>query len=127
MSEYVTVKNEGSKTYTEEFKGKKISIPSKGSIKMVKSEAVQFIGTVGTSNIEKGIEKNLVMIRGTPTPDVEEPTKFISHIDGREFDSQEELDKHLKSINPEALGAAVLEDPDSEADTAAKRRKLMKG
>ena len=125
MAEYVSVKNLGSRTYTEEFKGKTISIPAKGSIKMIRQEAVHFLGSVGNSNIEKGIEKNLEIIRGPVPVEVEEEKKFFSHLDGLEFKTQEELDAHLSSLNPESVGAEVLKD--EEADTAAKRRKLMKG
>ena len=124
MSVYVQVVNKGNKTYKEEFKGKQIEIPSGKSIKMVRSEAVQFLGSVGSSNIEKGIEKNLEIIYES-TLENDQNDVFVSHIDGKSFASQKELDAHLSSINPEEAGAEVLKD--EEADTAAKRRKMMKG
>lgn len=125
MSEFVQVINKGGKTYKEEFKGKMIELAPGKSIKMERTEAVQFVGSVGSSNVEKGIEKNLEIIRGPiPVPEAIDQ-KFVSHLDGKVFDTQKELDDHLKSINPEDKGATVLQD--DEADTAAKRRKMMRG
>lgn len=125
MAEYVLVKNLGSKTYKEEFKGKMITIEPKKTVSMIRNEAVQFLGSIGSSNPDKGVEKNLEIIRGAqPKEDVEKPV-FISHLDGQSFDTQEELDLHLKMLNPEEKGAAVIEDED--VDSAQKRKKLLKG
>jgi len=121
MSEYVTVKNAGSKTYKEEFKGKMISLAPGESMKMERYEATQFRGSVGTSNPDKGIEKNIVIIRG----EVKEPevvSEFISHLDGKKFNSQADLDKHLESLNPADKGADRIEEDDSK-----KRRNILKG
>jgi hypothetical protein len=124
MSEYVQVVNKGSKTYKEEFKGKKLSIDPGKSITMDRYDAKQFLGTVGTSSIEGNVEKNLEIIKG-PAPVEEEKQEFVSHLDGKKFETQKDLDEHLASLNPEALGAEVLKDED--IDTKTKRRNLMKG
>jgi hypothetical protein len=125
MAEYVQVVNKGSKTYTEEFKGKKLSIAPNKSITMERYEAKQFIGTVGTSSIEGNVEKNLEIVYGPLPVQEETQVEFVSHLDGKKFETQKDLDEHLASLNPEALGAEVLKDED--IDTKTKRRNLMKG
>ena len=108
----VFVKNmHPTQTYKEEFKGVKYSIKPKQAIKMDRRSALQFLGTCGTSSIEKGIVKNLEIIENeTELEEVEESTKFVSNVDGKEFDTQKDLEEYLSSLNPEEVGAAPLKD-----------------
>lgn len=105
MAQYVYVENYGSKTYEEIFRGKKITIPSRGRIKMARREAVAFIGTMsangyvdedGKFDNTKPAEKKLRMVIDQSSK--QEEQKPTCNLDGKEFDSDEELERYLKSV-----------------------------
>lgn len=108
----VYVKNmHPTQTYREEFKGVKYAIGPKQAIKMDRRSALQFLGTTGTSSIEKGVVKNLEIIENeNDVEEAPEVTKYVSNVDGREFDTQKELDNYLSTMNLEETGAAPLKD-----------------
>lgn len=126
MKKLVKVVNKGKVTYKEEFKDKTYVVKPNGFIILSRRDAIQFLGSVGTSSIEKGIEKNFeIEDYEDEVLEVEEKEdiegEFVSNVDGKKFRTQEELDKHLNSFDPNTLGAETLVD--DEVDTTKRSRK----
>jgi hypothetical protein len=103
MAQHVFVENVGSATYEDEFRGQKISIPVGGRIKMQRREALIFLGCMSpTGSDGKPAEKKLrlIPVDGEPTETAAEVKKeHICNLDGQKFDTQQELDDHLKKLS----------------------------
>lgn len=98
-----TVKNNGPVEYSEEFKGKRITIPAGGEIRMSFSEAhqfkSQFIAPRYNGRGEPVNAKPLSVVADPIGPDAKTDAskEFTCMFDGETFDSQEELNAHIKA------------------------------
>lgn len=90
---HVYLQNNMDHEYYEKVSGQEYRIPAGGKIKMRRHEAVKVRGNFPGD----GVEKNLSIIPIYPT-EAEAGIKFVSPVDGAEFDSQEKLDEHHKAI-----------------------------
>lgn len=111
VKEIVEVYNAGDKEYTEEWMDVKYTIPPKSFIKMKRRDAVNFLGTCpgGLETIKQlEIRKDGQAIEAINLA-TNEPEKFISMKDGKEFKTQEELDKHLEQFKDEVVKDDRLE------------------
>ena len=93
--------------HKEKFKGDDIVIPAKGFITMPWPEAVQFRGQY-TPIIRDGLGRDLKpkmirLERVSVESQSPESNKFICQMDGREFDSQAELDEYIAENHIDAM------------------------
>lgn len=97
-TELARVWNNSDKEYVERFKNDIIKIPAHGYIEMDFHDAVLFKGQYIPPNEGKNQKRITVekIMRADPNW---RPSGFISHIDGKVFATQEELDAHLKANN----------------------------
>lgn len=97
-TEFVHVRNNHVKEYTETFKGKDILIPAHGVIKMTRGDANSILRTY--INDERGRPKIKMLkiepIDGSGNPPVESKVLFTCMRDGEQFETQKELDEHMK-------------------------------
>lgn len=118
LKQQVALLNRDRADYTETFKGDKVTIPAGKAIKMSRRDAVQFRGQYGGSadgDPTRPKIKNLIMLPikeinpdlvAGELKDLAAPVAktYICNYDGREFDSQEELDEHLEAIKGNRVG-----------------------
>jgi len=126
----VTVWNDNVHDFTEKnFKGQKIVVPAKGSIKMDYEEAVEFQGKFSSlppeDCPEQDVPKYFKMIR-IEKPEgatVTGPTEYVCQLTAKKFHSLDEYKKHL--VASAALYAdSILVDESAEAAIAeGKKRK----
>ncbi|HNI02018.1 MAG TPA: hypothetical protein PLO94_06675 [Chitinophagales bacterium] len=99
---YMTVYNDDEKDYEEIFKGETVSIPGKSSVIMDKADAHAFKSQYRPI-IRDGLGRDMVVKKIRIEPIFEEenieeaPQKFICMIDGQEFPTQEELNRHIRN------------------------------
>lgn len=102
MAQHVFVENVGDKVYEETFREKDIIIPPGGKIKMQRREALIFLSMMSpTGKNGAPVEKRLriVPVDSGASTEADEPKKeFICNLDGKKFDTQRELDEHLRTI-----------------------------
>jgi hypothetical protein len=105
MAQHVYVINDGDTVYTERFQGNTITIKPKEKIKMERHAAVQFLSQMSAPGFidenehvdpNRPQEKRLRMqaIDG----EAPEVRKAVCNLDGKEFDTDEELQRYLKSV-----------------------------
>jgi hypothetical protein len=95
MGGFATVTNKGSKTYTEVFKERPISLKPGESIKLPRHEAQEFLGTMSAKLPNGGWEEKNLSIQILPEKEPE-PSGFICQVDGQVFKDKESLNEHLK-------------------------------
>lgn len=124
----VKVWNDNVHPYNEEFRDQKISIPPKGFIVMDKDEAETFQGTYAPmkkdgdgNDIPEGYK--MIRIEALSAEDLapKESPKFTCMIDGKSFDTQAELNAHMKA-NYSDLKPIVDEAAEEAIKTKAKKR-----
>lgn len=98
MAQHVFVVNDGSETFVDSFRGKKIAIRPNEKIKMQRREAIAFLSTMSPKDPHDPLRLVPKMLRIVPIDDYKEVEKFICNLDGKEFDTQEQLDDYLKSV-----------------------------
>lgn len=99
--------NDWTQEHVEDFRGDMVRIPAKGFIVMSWPDAVQFRGQY-TPIIRDGLGKDLKpkMIRvekidaGAPEYAAQ---KFVCQVDGREFNTQAELDSYIAANHTERM------------------------
>lgn len=119
----VRVFNDNVHDYSETFREVKLKIPAKGFILMDAEEAHLFKGTFAgilRDADDNPDPKGFKMIRIEPisaeaaAPEAE---KFLSHHDGKSFDTKAELLNHLEQFKDE-----VVVDEEAEKELAAKKK-----
>lgn len=94
--------NNSDKEYREKFKAKEIVIPARGYVDMEYYEAVYFVGTFAPSmKDERGQWIKSKPLRLEKLFDLDpnwKPNQFVSHADGKSFNTEDELKEHLVSI-----------------------------
>lgn len=94
--------NDSSRDYTEEYNGEEILVPAKGSILMNRRDAVKFLGTYSgpdPKDSTKPKEKRLRIIQLKPETSENGSGEYVCNLDGKTFNTQEELDEYLKKIS----------------------------
>lgn len=121
----VQVWNDNVHPYREMFREREIKIPAKGFIEMDEDEAQLFKGTFAGILVDADDNpdpRGYKMIRIEPitaaTPKAE-PEKFVSHRDGKSFDTEKELKAHLEQFKDETV-------VDEDAEQAIKEKKTRK-
>lgn len=121
MAQHVFVENLGSKTYEDTFRERAISIPPGGRIEMQRREALIFLGMMSPPGRDGNpVEKKLRIVPkdGQPADREEEQKKeYICNLDGKKFDTQRELDDHLKTLSSKVVSREQL-------DAAAAKKKM---
>jgi hypothetical protein len=120
VKDFVDVYNAGATTYEEEWMDNKYSIAPGASIKMKRRDAVNFLGSYPGINIEKNLEirRDGSVIDNVVSLGTKELQKvFVSMKDGKEFSSQEDLDKHLKQFEAEVVVNDDIPEPESTEDS----------
>jgi len=120
MREQVAVLNADHQPYTETWKGDNYVIPAQKAIKMHRSDALAFCGSMSETDprTSKPVTKRLHIIPlseaegiivGEYAQKLEDIVveEFICHFDGKKFSSQEALDAHIASLQT----GGALEDP----------------
>jgi len=101
MAQHVYVENYGRERFSEEFRGETITLNPGERIKMQRREAITFLAqmspTLPTETRPPPKELRMVPISGG------EEKKHVSNLDGRKFDTEEELDKHLASVSDQTV------------------------
>jgi len=97
MAQHVYVVNEGKETYEDTFREQPVKIKPGGRIEMQRRDAIAFLGRMSPAGKDgMPVPKMLKMVpKGGPVKEVQ---KFTCMLDGEEFDNQEDLDKHLKTL-----------------------------
>lgn len=111
MKEAVRVINKGTNTFKQSWNEEEIVLKP-GEFKVMKRrDAVRFLGTFPGFNQEKNLE--IEKVEGSEPEKQKE--SFISMIDGKEFPTQAELDKHLEQFKDQVVK--------NEEDSLIKRKK----
>ena len=107
--EMVQVWNDDSQDYSENFKGNQVVVPAGEFISMSRNEANAFMGSFSGKVNNRLVTKSLRLVRSGDYDDSSEAEKFISQMTGEEFDSQQDLDNHLKSYKGQQVTIEALE------------------
>lgn len=104
MATHVKVINDGTETYVDQYNGKRIEIPVKGFIRMQRREAINFLSQMSPMDPKdrnRLVPKilRLEVIDKDSKVKEKEPEKFICNLDGRSFDTDAELQEHLKTLS----------------------------
>lgn len=126
----VEVYNPMDHEHVEPFKGGMIKIPSKGSVKMPRRDAIQFLGQFTEVVLDgqdlpdpahfKQLEIRPV-VEGQPVDKVEEVEKFCCMKCSEDFESAAQLKAHLKTHKDE-----VITDADAEERIQKRSRPKVK-
>jgi len=120
----VKVVNRGENDFEQEFNGTVYKIKKGGHLIMNRRVAISLLGTM--SGIDKnnpqshGLEKNLELVPiESPPRNVGQPghKEFMSHMDGKCFKSQAELDEHVKTISTGNTKAESLKEEEEDQGT----------
>lgn len=107
--------NRDTEPYTELFKDKTITIPAGGSVRMTRSEAVQFCGTHPGFDTQRGRDRiKMLDLRFLPINTSKADEEFVSPRDGKKFETQEELDRHLETFADEVFKDEEFEELEEE-------------
>jgi hypothetical protein len=97
----VKVRNYGRESYTEDFKGTKITVPGNGSIELDRDTAHEFLGTMSRPLPNGGfIEKNLDI---EEIPGLAVEPVWECDLCGMKMGSDALLNEHLTSTHKEQL------------------------
>lgn len=98
MAKQAYVLNKGDSTYKEFFKGNTIVIKPGEKVKMQRREAIAFLSQISPPD-KQGypVEKKLVLVPIDGNEKEEE--KFVCNLDGKEFDTQSDLDAYLAIVS----------------------------
>lgn len=119
----VQVVNDNVHPYREKFRGQEIFIAPKGSIEMDMNEAHLFLGTmppnieVDGSGIQKPTSYKMLRIEMGGAKAPAPVSKFKCMADGKEFNSQAELDAYIAENHTE-----TMVDEDAKEKVVAKKR-----
>lgn len=113
----VKIINDNIHPHKELFRGDMIDIEPGGFVIMDEDDARLFRGQaipIKKDAQEVQDPRSYKILRVVPledaAPQAPEPAKFISQIDGKEFSSQAELDKHLEQFKDRVFKDEVLDE-----------------
>lgn len=115
-SSQVLVKNNGSKTYTENWKGDEYTIPAGETIQMSKRDAAHFLGTYPGKDIEKRLDIEDLDSQILTTPATPEKKVYKCMLDDKEFDSQKKLDAYLDTKKSQVFKDSALEEKNKKGN-----------
>lgn len=115
----VKVWNDDTREYVEEYNGKMIRIPPKGFIVMERGDATGFMGKYKPIKINgqtgehvqrKKLRREFIEEREDTRENNQEVKKHKCMIDGKEFNSEEELVKYVKDNHMDRLADKKTKD-----------------
>jgi len=98
MGATAVITNKGENTYTEEFKGRTVTLKPGDTVTMPRHEAQEFMGTMSRALPNGGWTEKKMVINVHPEED-NEKEKFICQVDGQEFKNKADLEKHLTTAH----------------------------
>ena len=98
MGATATVTNKGDNIYTEDFKGRVITLKPNESVTMPRHEAQEFMGSMSKPLPNGGWTQKKMVIAIQPEEDLERD-RFICQVDGQEYKTQADLEKHITSAH----------------------------